>query len=99
MTSRSYPPFSPLSPPFPPTGAVGPAGSLPLCPPKDAELVQKFPSLGEALQGDELTAHSNVKAGGPGPWGCVGRVAFPANVTIPDRASSPIMSQFGLPKA
>jgi transmembrane 9 superfamily protein 3 len=35
--------------------------SLPLCPPKDAELVQKFPSLGEALQGDELTAHSNVK--------------------------------------
>ena len=46
--------------------------SLPLCRPKYEELVQKFPSLGEALQGDELTAHNNVK-----PRGCSRQVQFP----------------------
>eukprot|EP00667_Euglena_gracilis_P006954 EG_transcript_7022 len=35
--------------------------SLPLCRPKTDEWTEKFPSLGEALQGDELVAHANVK--------------------------------------
>ena len=35
--------------------------SLPLCRPKASEVNEKFPSLGEALQGDELSEHEDIK--------------------------------------